>query len=558
MSDVIAASNQVDLEALAAPSSILVAVGNLHDDPNNLRRAPASREEEEQMRESIRSMGVVQPLLVRPYPGRPGEYIITEGHRRTRHARELGWPQLPAIVRPVGDAEQLAVQAAANMVRAPLRPVDQWAAMVKLTSSGYSTADAGHALGLPERRVRQLLLLGKLHPRLLEEIERHGMPPASHLHRIAAAPTAAQERAVKSADAWESQGAGHPKMLMWHRVAAAVTPTRIPRSRAIFNVAEAGILFEEDLFASPGSDEQWLTSDVKGFLAAQQKVLEEQVAAAKRPKAMLGEWSDSRRQLTIPKGWLAAGYGAKPKGAVMLRGVVTTPGHQLGEISEQLIYPKQKPAQAEAAGHDADGDTPPTAAQTGRGPITQDGRKLLARLQTEALHRALRTRPEDRDAEEWLELLLLALGSSTVSVTGGSVGSWTARRFQDIAAQILDPVGRQRDMDPGQVHRLAAEALSRILVVGSSGPVAQWVGAWIGAKEHLPRLDQPELLATLSADTLRSCAQSAGITPKGTASALRAALDGKAPQLWIEEAEFGALGPPECELETAEDSTDGA
>jgi hypothetical protein len=106
-----------------------------------------------------------------------------------------------------------------------------------------------------------------------------------------------------------------------------------------------------------------------------------------------------------------------------------------------------------------------------------------------------------------------------------------------------------RDLDSSTTRRLAGEAIARILSIppktswGSGNPPAHWIGAWTGAQAHLPRLDTPEFLATLSLDALRAAAHRAGQPSTGTAKALREQLAGQAADMTLPEAQFGAPGP---------------
>lgn len=101
--------------------------------PDQPRRAfdPAALDE---LAESIRERGVIQPILVRPQPGAPGEYQIVTGERRWRAAQLAGLHQIPSLVRELQDLEVLELALIENIQRADLNALEEargYALMVK-------------------------------------------------------------------------------------------------------------------------------------------------------------------------------------------------------------------------------------------------------------------------------------------------------------------------------------------------------------------------------------------------------------------------------------------
>jgi len=72
---------------------------------------------------SIKSQGVLQPILVRPRP--EGGYELIAGERRWRAAREAGIATLPAVVRHAGDRDTLLLGLVENVARENLSPVEE-------------------------------------------------------------------------------------------------------------------------------------------------------------------------------------------------------------------------------------------------------------------------------------------------------------------------------------------------------------------------------------------------------------------------------------------------
>ena len=76
--------------------------------------------------DSIRQHGIIQPLIVRQIDGR---YELIAGERRWRAAQELGLREVPVIVRRVSDLEVLEISLIENLQRADLNPVEKARAM---------------------------------------------------------------------------------------------------------------------------------------------------------------------------------------------------------------------------------------------------------------------------------------------------------------------------------------------------------------------------------------------------------------------------------------------
>jgi ParB family chromosome partitioning protein len=556
MGDIIEAPRQVDIEAMAPPRAMLVDLASIAAASDNLRRAAAGPDADAQLLESIRSSGILHPILVRPAAD-PNRYIAIDGHRRLGAARTLGLRQVPALIRAASDAEQLAVQAASNVVRAPLADIDQWRAIIALQERGYSLADAAHTLGLPERRIRQLDKLGRLHPKILADIEANGMPALRTLTIVAAAPIKLQAAALK-AEVWHRNGKS--ARLIWDELEEACSLQRIPRARAIFDVDQVKIVFEEDLFAQPDTEDAVTTTDVGGFLKAQRSALDT-LAAASRGKIVVAEWNRLHGRPIIPNGWEPHYHGARPKGLVSYRCVIPE-GYHVGKIAEVNATPKPKPSEASqpagAPTADDEGFAPAQQPATGRGPITSKGREMIAAAQTQAIRQRIRDIAEATEEGELLEILLLCLCANNLNVQGNPATKYSSTSFDDLAAELLDDKAEQRELAPLTTRRIAGEAIARILIATppgghGSGDAAQWVGRWIEAGRAMPRLDTPEFLATLSHDALRVIAQDLDRPSSGTAKVLRDSLAGHAEHMRLPEPLWTAPGPTPSTRHDAEE-----
>src|SRR5690349_6772128 len=80
----------------------------IHANPDQPRRHFAEAELAE-LAASIRDKGVLQPILVRPSPRRPGEYEIVAGERRWRAGQSAGLAAIPALIRTLDDDRALEI-----------------------------------------------------------------------------------------------------------------------------------------------------------------------------------------------------------------------------------------------------------------------------------------------------------------------------------------------------------------------------------------------------------------------------------------------------------------
>jgi ParB family transcriptional regulator, chromosome partitioning protein len=79
----------------------------------------------DELAESIQSLGILQPLIVRPHPNRPGAYEIIAGERRWRAAQQVRLHEVPALVRELNDGEALEIALVENLQRENLSAVEE-------------------------------------------------------------------------------------------------------------------------------------------------------------------------------------------------------------------------------------------------------------------------------------------------------------------------------------------------------------------------------------------------------------------------------------------------
>ncbi len=110
--------------------------------------------------ESIRTQGLVQPVVVRPVEG---GYEIIAGERRWRAAQRAGIQQIPVIVREADDQTTLALALIENLQREDLNPIEQAHGLARLLEEFSLTHEQlAEAVGLSRAQVTNLLRLLKL------------------------------------------------------------------------------------------------------------------------------------------------------------------------------------------------------------------------------------------------------------------------------------------------------------------------------------------------------------------------------------------------------------
>ena len=120
--------------------------------------------------ESIRSRGVLQPIIVRPLPG--GTFELVAGERRLRAARLAELERIPAIVRQAEDWERLDLALAENMARVDLNAVEAARACATLVEDlGLTKGEVGRRVGKSRVGVSNLIRLLELPDEVLELIE---------------------------------------------------------------------------------------------------------------------------------------------------------------------------------------------------------------------------------------------------------------------------------------------------------------------------------------------------------------------------------------------------
>src|SRR5262245_22439687 len=148
----------------------------------------------EELADSIREQGVIQPILVRPVDGARFELIA--GERRWRAAQRAGLSEIPALIRPVADRAALAWSLIENIQREDLNPLEEARAISRLIAEFGLTHDAAaKGVGRSRSTVTNLLRLLEL-AKPVQEYLLAGKLEMGHARALLGLPASAQTGAA--------------------------------------------------------------------------------------------------------------------------------------------------------------------------------------------------------------------------------------------------------------------------------------------------------------------------------------------------------------------------
>lgn len=153
----------------------------------------------EDLAESIRSQGVVQPIVVRPVGEENGEprYEIIAGERRWRASQMANLREVPTVIRDVPDQAAIAMALIENIQRENLNPLEEANALKRLIEEFELTHEqAAHAVGRSRAAVSNLLRLLELAPATRELVE-NGTLEMGHARTLLSLKGSAQEGAAR-------------------------------------------------------------------------------------------------------------------------------------------------------------------------------------------------------------------------------------------------------------------------------------------------------------------------------------------------------------------------
>jgi ParB family chromosome partitioning protein len=160
-----------------------ISIDRIIPNPKQPRRTFIEADLEE-LADSIRAKGVIQPILVRPDPNQPEMFEIIAGERRWRAARRAGLAAIPAVVREFDDREVLEIAIIENVQRSDLNAVEEAEAYKSLIDRfGRTQESVAQQVGKSREHVSNTLRLLSL-PEDVREHVREGRLTAGHARAL--------------------------------------------------------------------------------------------------------------------------------------------------------------------------------------------------------------------------------------------------------------------------------------------------------------------------------------------------------------------------------------
>jgi ParB family chromosome partitioning protein len=197
------APDQAPAPAASSPSTSEDKDGDLKNIPVELiqrgkyqPRTDMHEEALEELADSIRKQGVMQPIVIRPISS--DKYEIIAGERRWRATQIAGLDTIPAIIKPVGDEAAIAMSLIENIQRENLNPIEEAMALKRLQDEFELTQqEVADAVGKSRATVTNLIRLIGLNIDVRRMLE-HGDLEMGHARALLALPDTQQSEAARS------------------------------------------------------------------------------------------------------------------------------------------------------------------------------------------------------------------------------------------------------------------------------------------------------------------------------------------------------------------------
>jgi len=218
-----------DHDLVAVPGARLANLSPDDIRPNPQQPRTEFREGElAELVHSIREIGVLQPIVVRPIEGAPEnspQYELIMGERRLRATKQLGLGSIPAIIKNTADEDMLRDALLENLHRANLNPLEEASAYQQLLND----------FGITQEQLASRI--GRSRPQITNTLRLLRLPPAIQRRVAAGVLTAGHARAVLSVsdvDAMErlaNKIVNEDLSVRAAEAAAGLVTTKSPRSK---------------------------------------------------------------------------------------------------------------------------------------------------------------------------------------------------------------------------------------------------------------------------------------------------------------------------------------
>lgn len=138
----------------------------------------------EELAQSIKQHGVLQPLLVRPIPS--GGYQLVAGERRWRACRIAGLNKVPVVIKELTDTETMEIAIIENLQREDLNPIEEAEGLQALIDKcGYTQEEVAVSVGKSRPAIANSLRLLRL-PQEVRDMTKNGDISAGHARALLA------------------------------------------------------------------------------------------------------------------------------------------------------------------------------------------------------------------------------------------------------------------------------------------------------------------------------------------------------------------------------------
>ena len=138
----------------------------------------------EELAQSIKQHGVLQPLLVRPIPS--GGYQLVAGERRWRACRIAGLAKVPVVIKELTDTETMEIAIIENLQREDLNPIEEAEGLQALIDKcGYTQEEVANSVGKSRPAIANSLRILRL-PQEVREMTKNGEITAGHARALLA------------------------------------------------------------------------------------------------------------------------------------------------------------------------------------------------------------------------------------------------------------------------------------------------------------------------------------------------------------------------------------
>ena len=195
-----------------APSALqMVAVALIDTDGKNLRREDGDFSG---LRSSFESLGMLQPLTLRPMPG--GRYELVAGHRRLSAAVQSGALEVPAIVREMDERQKWEGRLGENLHRRDQTPSDEGRMYRQLLMHGYTERELAEMAGRSVSHIGERMRLLEWPTDVIRQVDIGELTIAAARRKVQPTPDATGVRGGLPVARDEAPAGGDSKVLNTH------------------------------------------------------------------------------------------------------------------------------------------------------------------------------------------------------------------------------------------------------------------------------------------------------------------------------------------------------